>query len=100
MDRIKLRQICFLYAALMPVTRTLLLPATLAYHAGNDLLLPAFANFAAEGIVIFLVMQLSKRTKLTFFGLLENTFGRVAARIPGAADPSVLRAMIDAVVAE
>lgn len=26
-------------------------------------------------------MQLSKRTKLTFFGLLENTFGRVAARI-------------------
>jgi hypothetical protein len=32
--------------------------------------------------------------------LVLDREGRVAARISGAADPSVLRAMIDAVVAE
>ena len=32
--------------------------------------------------------------------LVLDTEGRVAARVSGAADPSVLRAMIDAVVAE
>lgn len=81
MDKIKLRQICFIYAALLPATRMLLYPATLAYHAGNDLLFSALGNLLAEGAVIFAVMMLAKRTRLTFFGLLKNTFGEVAARI-------------------
>ncbi len=81
MDKIKLRQICFLYAALLPATRMLLYPATLAYHAGNDLLFSALGNLLAEGIVVFAIMLLAGRTEQTFFGLLKNTFGEIAARV-------------------
>lgn len=81
MDKIKIRQICFIYAALMPATRMLLYPATLAYHAGSGLIFSALGNFLAEGVVIFAVMMLSKYTKCTFFELLQNTFGKLCARI-------------------
>ena len=81
MDKIKLRQICFLFAALMPVTKTIIYPATLTYYAGNNLLLSSALNFLLMGAVLALVVFLSYRTDLTFFDLLQNSFGRVAARI-------------------
>ena len=81
MDKIKLRQICFLFAAMMPITKTIVYPATLAYTARNDLLWSALVNFLLEGAVIAAVLFLAKRTNCTFFELLQNTFGKVAARI-------------------
>ena len=81
MDKIKLRQICFLFAAIMPVTKTIIYPATLAYYAGNNLLLSSALNFLLMGAVLALVIFLSYRTDMTFFDLLQNTFGRVTARI-------------------
>lgn len=81
MDKIKLRQICFLFAALMPVTKMIIYPATLCFYAKNDLLFSAAANFLLEGAVLALVILLAYRTDLTFFDLLKNTFGQAAARI-------------------
>lgn len=81
MDKIKLRQICFLFAAIMPVTKTIIYPATLTYYAGNNLLLSSALNFLLMGAVLALVIFLSYRTDMTFFDLLQNTFGRVTARI-------------------
>lgn len=81
MDKIKLRQICFLFAAMMPLTKLIVYPAMLAYHAKNDLLFSASANFLLEGAVIAAVMFLASRTRLTFYDLLQNTFGKIAAKI-------------------
>lgn len=81
MDKIKLRQICFLFAAMMPITKMIVYPATLSYYAQNDLLISAFINFVLEGAVIALVMFLASRTDCTFFDLLKNTFGKLGAKI-------------------
>ncbi len=81
MDKIKIRQICFLFAVMMPVTKMLIYPTTIAYTAKNDLLFSALINLAIEGVVIGLLMLLAKKTRLSFFGLVENTFGKVAAKI-------------------
>lgn len=81
MDKIKLRQICFLFAVMMPITKTIVYPATLAYQSKNDLLWAALCNLLLECAVVALVMLLAKRTKCTFFGLLQNTFGKTGAKI-------------------
>lgn len=81
MDKIKLRQICFLFAAVMPVTKMIIYPATVSYYAKNDILLSAALNLLLMGAVLALVIFLSYRTDMTFFDLLQNTFGRMTARI-------------------
>lgn len=80
MNKIKLRQMCFLFAAVLPVTRMIVYPATLAYRAGSDLVLSAALNLALEGLIVGLMLWLARRTRRTFFGLLEATFGEIAAR--------------------
>lgn len=81
MDKIKIRQICFFLAALMPVTKMLVYPTTLVYQSKNDLLFSALINFAVEGAVIALIMFLARKTDRTLFGLIENTFGKVTAKV-------------------
>ena len=81
MDKIKLRQICFYFACMMPATKFIIYPATLAYEAKNDLLLSALLNLLAQGAVIAAVLWLSARTDKTFFDLLKDTFGAPAAKI-------------------
>ena len=81
MDNIKLRQICFYFACMMPAAKLLIYPATLAYDTKNDLLLAAGLNFAAQVLVLGAVLWLSARTDRTFFALLEGAFGRLCARI-------------------
>lgn len=81
MNDIKLRQLCFIFAAMLPVTRMIVYPATLAYRAGSDLLLSAALSLALEGLVVGLMLWLARRTRRTFFGLLAENFGDAAARI-------------------
>ncbi len=81
MDKIKLRQICFLFAAMMPITKTIVYPSTLAYHAKNDLLLAAFCSFLLEGTILLFVLLLARKTDKTFFELIEKVFGKIGARI-------------------
>lgn len=81
MDKIKVRQICFFLAALMPAAKMLVYPTTLVYRSKNDLLFSALINFALEGGIVALTMLLAKKTKMTFFELISNTFGNVTAKI-------------------
>lgn len=81
MDRIKIRQICFYFAALAPVSKMLVYPTTLVYRSRNDLVLSALVNCLFEGLAIALVLLLAKKTRSSLFELLENTFGKIAARI-------------------
>lgn len=80
MAKISSRQLFFFLACVAPVGKIILMPSTLVEMAGNDLLFPAAANFLLQAGVIFLVMLLS-RSNLTFYALLENTFGKIAAKI-------------------
>ena len=63
MDKIKVRQICFFLAALMPAAKMLVYPTTLIYRSKNDLLFSALINFALEGSIVALTMLLAKKTK-------------------------------------
>lgn len=74
------RQICFLFAAVLPVTRLLVYPATLSFWAKNDLLFAAGMSFVLEGAAVAAAVFLASRTQKTFFELLESNFGKTAAR--------------------
>ena len=69
------RQICFLFAAVLPVTRLLVYPATLSFWAKNDLLFAAGMSFVLEGAAVAAAVFLASRTQKTFFELLESNFG-------------------------
>ena len=68
MDKLKLRQICFLFAAVLPVTKLIIYPSTLSYYAKNDLLLSAAVSFLAEGVVVAAdsPASLSRTSNLTY----------------------------------
>lgn len=74
------RQICFLFAAILPVTRLLVYPATLTFWAKNDLLFSAALSFLLEGTAVAAVLFAASRTQKTLFQLLEENFGTLAAR--------------------
>ena len=75
------RQICFLFAAILPVTRLLVYPATLTFWAKNDLLFSAALSFLLEGTAVASVLFAASRTQKTLFQLLEENFGTLAARV-------------------
>ncbi len=62
-------------------SRLLLYPTALSSACGNDLLFPIIIDFAVQTVVVWAVSYLCSRTDKTFFELLENTFGKVTARI-------------------
>lgn len=63
------------------VSRLLLYATALSKACGNDLLFPILIDFAVQTVVVWAVCYLCSKTDKTFFGLLENTFGNVFARI-------------------
>jgi len=81
MDKIKIRQICFILACMLPLTKTIIYPTSVVFGVGHDLLWSALLNLIAEGLIILSVMLLSRKTDKTLFELIENTFGNVVARI-------------------
>ena len=81
MRKLNVRQICFWLAAVLPLSRLIVYPATLSYRAGGDLLWPALCNLLAEGAAIALLLLLARRTGRTFFGLLRARLGEGAARL-------------------
>ena len=63
------------------VTKFLLYPTFLSYTSGRDLLFSSLIDFLIQGVIIWALSYLCSRTDMTFFELLENTFGNIAARI-------------------
>lgn len=80
-EKISVRQICFILVAYNAATKLMLYPTNAASAVGNALVFTALFNLALQTVIIWSVSYLSSRTDKTFFGLLENTFGKVAARI-------------------
>ena len=79
--KINSRQICFIMLTYTVVSRLLLYTTALSDVCGNDLLFPILIDFAVQTVVVWAVCFLCSRTDKTFFGLLEDTFGNVFARI-------------------
>lgn len=80
-EKISVRQICFILIAYNAASKLLLFPTTAASTVGNALIFTALVNLVLQTIIIWSVSYLSSRTDKTFFGLLENTFGKITARI-------------------
>lgn len=80
MNRISRRQIYFFLAAIAPVGKLVILPARLSEYAGNDLLFPAAIQILLQTAVVFCVLLVAKKGE-SLFGLLKNTFGKVAATV-------------------
>ncbi len=80
MTKISTRQLLFFLACIAPVGKIILMPSQLVFYAKNDLLLSAAINYALQTAFLFLVLLLAKRNE-TFYRLLCNTFGKVAAKI-------------------
>ena len=79
--KISVRQICFIMVIYTAVSKLLLYPSTRAYYTGRDLLFSAAIDFLIQGIVIWSVAYACSKTDMTFFELLENTFGKVVSRV-------------------
>ena len=80
MNKISSRQLYFFLACVAPVGKLVIMPANLAKYAGNNLLIPAAVQFLLQTGVVFAVLLLAKRGK-SFYELLENTFGKILAKI-------------------
>ena len=80
-ESISVRQICFILLAYSAATKLLLYPAHAAAAAGNALIFSALFNLALQTVIIWSVAYMSSRTQLSFFEMLQNTFGKVTARI-------------------
>lgn len=63
------------------VTKFLLYPTFLSYTSGRDLLFSALFVLLFQGVIIWALSYLCSRTDMTFFELLKNTFGTIAAKI-------------------
>lgn len=75
------RQICFIMLAYTVVSKILIYPTYLSSQCGRDLWFPALLCFAVQSAVVWAVSYLCSRTDKTFFQLIENSLGNVAARI-------------------
>lgn len=81
MNKINSRQVCFIMFIYTLMSKILTYPTQVSNIAGHDLLISAFADFLIGVVVVWALAFLCSRTDKTFFGLLENTFGNIAARI-------------------
>lgn len=80
-ESISVRQICFIMIAYNAATKLLLYPSFAANAAGNALVFSALFDLILQTAVVWSVAYLSSRTQLSFFELLQNTFGSVTARV-------------------
>ena len=80
-DKVSTRQVCFILIAYNAASKLMLYPSAAASAAGNALIFSALFNLVLQTIIIWSVAYLSSRTDKTFAELLENTFGKVAARV-------------------
>lgn len=79
--RISVRQICFIMVAYTAATKLLIYPTMLSWFCDGAIIFPALINFIVCGAVIWALSFLCSKTDKTFFGLLQNTFGEIGARI-------------------
>lgn len=80
-ETISVRQICFILIAYNAATKLLLFPSFAANAAGNAMIFSVLFDLLVQTAVIWSVAFLSSKTNMSFFELLQNTFGTVTARV-------------------
>lgn len=79
---LKIRQICFIFLALTPVTKISLLMSVTASFLEEQLWVGAIINFALDFLVLFAILQFSKKHENTpLYNVLENTFSSRFAKV-------------------
>lgn len=63
------------------VSKFVIYPTHLSYYTGRDLLFSALIDFAVQGVIVWSVSYLCSKTDKTFFEMLKDTFGKIAAKI-------------------
>lgn len=79
-NRMSVRQICFMLICYNAATKLLLYPAFMAAETGNALIFPALFDLALQTIVVWAVAFLSSRTDASFYDLLEGALGKTVAK--------------------
>lgn len=80
-NRVCTRQICFILVAYNAVLKMVVFPSVLADSAGADIVFPALFNLALQTAAVWAVAFVCSRTDKTFFVLLKDNFGEVAAKM-------------------
>lgn len=75
-ERVHGRQIAFLAAFLLPVSKFLEAPSLLAKYAAGDLLLPALFHFLLQATVLFLLLLILSRSEIPLTVRLEQWLGK------------------------
>lgn len=79
---IKLRQVAFVFLALMPVNKVLMLPSILAHYCAEQLYLPLILNLLFDGIMLFLILKIGERyPRTTIFEILQINFGEKLTKV-------------------
>lgn len=80
-NKIKLRQICFIFLAFMPATKIALLPSVLAGFADEKLWVSALIGFLFDIAVLLIAMRICKKhDNCTVYYLLESHFSPALAK--------------------
>ena len=78
---IKVRQVCFIYLAFVPVNKFIFMPASLAALAAEQFWVSLTANILIDGLVLWLVLLLNeKKGNATLYAAVDGCFGKVAAK--------------------
>jgi len=79
---IKVRQICFIYIAFMPVNKFIFLPSRLASLAFEQLWVSLLLNFVIDGLILLALLRVSEaKGNKTFYTYIRERFGDVTAKI-------------------
>ncbi len=81
-NKLKLRQICYIFLAFMPVTKIALLPSVLAGFCEETLWVSALLSFSCDILVLFAILRLAeKHDNSTLYYILERNFSNKAAKV-------------------
>ncbi|MBP5177869.1 MAG: GerAB/ArcD/ProY family transporter, partial [Clostridia bacterium] len=79
---IKVRQVCFIYAALLPVNKFVFMPSVLAESGGEDFLISLAVNFLIDGLILAAVLfAAEKKRGLTLYRTLERGYNPPTAKV-------------------
>ncbi len=78
---LKTRQICLFFIAFLPITKLFMLPSVIATVAEEDMWISTILTALVDVGTLIALIFACKKSNTTFLGMVENTFGKVGAKI-------------------